>query len=104
LNLKCSENGACMGIAVTAAVHFNEEKLRTIATELSRSFRDKKVVNVSLFDDGETAAAFAEGVRNIAEIQNDRRAWYHKSAEKEVFLYFLHPTNREKPKLIDLRK
>lgn len=97
LKVGCTEDEKCIVIAYCDPTLFNEAGMEKIAEKLSIDFREKKVVNVNLFDERERAKAYAKGTRNLGDLQNERRGWYLRTDDREFLLFFPDPTRQGKP-------
>lgn len=92
----CSKDQNCIVIVFCDPAFFNEEDMKNIVEEFSADFSDKRVVNLSLFDDEDIAKAYAAGTRNLGNLQNERRGWYVRTEDTEFLLFFPDSDRRGK--------
>jgi hypothetical protein len=94
----CSKLDPCLVTIYLGARFFNEKNMKEIANQLSLQFKDKKVINVDIFDDKELAIAHVTNNAEPQERQLDRRGWYFRYNNQEVLLF--KPDKKDQSKFI----
>ena len=104
LKVSCSANENCSVIAFCNPTLFNKDDMKKIARKLSNDFKNKKVVNVHLFDVKGVAESYSKGTRSLGDLQYERRGWYLRTDDREFLLFFPDSNRKEKPISIKLNR
>lgn len=103
ISTNCSKDKKCVVIVFCPPDSFVKGEMEKIALKFSSEFKDKKVVNINLFDNKDIAESYAKGTRNLGDLQNERRGWYLRTNDKEFLLFFPNSQERNKVESIKLK-